>query len=101
MVYLLLNLYKRVSSGVAALQYEKKPFAFDRWRKSMNMPLAIFQVKSATEAIDVCSEAHQRDPRNAKILRDRAEAFILNQDYEKGRPPPLLSRELATPTRRR
>uniref|UniRef100_A0A8C7YP94 DnaJ (Hsp40) homolog, subfamily C, member 3b n=1 Tax=Oryzias sinensis TaxID=183150 RepID=A0A8C7YP94_9TELE len=36
-----------------------------------------------SEAIDVCSEAHQRDPRNAKILRDRAEAYILNQDYEK------------------
>lgn len=43
-----------------------------------------FQIKSATEAIDVCSEAHQRDPRNANVLRDRAEAYILNQDYEKG-----------------
>ncbi|XP_051928114.1 dnaJ homolog subfamily C member 3b isoform X1 [Hippocampus zosterae] len=43
----------------------------------------LVKVKSATDAIDVCSEAHQRDPRNAKILRDRAEAFILNQDYEK------------------
>uniref|UniRef100_A0A3Q4G3S4 DnaJ (Hsp40) homolog, subfamily C, member 3b n=1 Tax=Neolamprologus brichardi TaxID=32507 RepID=A0A3Q4G3S4_NEOBR len=37
----------------------------------------------APEAIDVCSEAHQRDPRNANVLRDRAEAYILNQDYEK------------------
>ena len=36
------------------------------------------------DAIDICSEAHQRDPRNANILRDRAEAFILNQEYEKG-----------------
>ncbi|XP_036380483.1 dnaJ homolog subfamily C member 3-like [Megalops cyprinoides] len=35
------------------------------------------------EALDVCSEAHQRDPRNINILRDRAEAYILNQDYEK------------------
>uniref|UniRef100_A0A8C7CZM7 DnaJ (Hsp40) homolog, subfamily C, member 3b n=1 Tax=Oncorhynchus kisutch TaxID=8019 RepID=A0A8C7CZM7_ONCKI len=35
------------------------------------------------KAIDICSEAHQRDPRNINILRDRAEAFILNQDYEK------------------
>lgn len=43
-----------------------------------------FQIKSAAEAIDVCSEAHQRDPRNANVLRDRAEAYILNQDYEKG-----------------
>ena len=32
----------------------------------------------------MCSEAHQRDPRNANVLRDRAEAFILNQEYEKG-----------------
>uniref|UniRef100_A0A3Q4M1X5 DnaJ (Hsp40) homolog, subfamily C, member 3b n=1 Tax=Neolamprologus brichardi TaxID=32507 RepID=A0A3Q4M1X5_NEOBR len=40
-------------------------------------------IKSAPEAIDVCSEAHQRDPRNANVLRDRAEAYILNQDYEK------------------
>lgn len=38
----------------------------------------------ALDAIDACSEAHQRDPRNAHILRDRAEAYILNQDYEKG-----------------
>ncbi|XP_061524636.1 dnaJ homolog subfamily C member 3b isoform X3 [Phycodurus eques] len=43
----------------------------------------LVKVKATTEAIDVCSEAHQRDPRNARILRDRAEAFILNQDYEK------------------
>ncbi|XP_067117703.1 dnaJ homolog subfamily C member 3b isoform X1 [Osmerus mordax] len=39
--------------------------------------------KMARQAIDVCSEAHQRDPRNVNILRDRAEAFIMNQDYEK------------------
>lgn len=41
-------------------------------------------MKSTYDAIDVCSEAHQRDPRNANILRDRAEAYILNQEYEKG-----------------
>ncbi|KAL4631463.1 hypothetical protein GN956_G15508 [Arapaima gigas] len=35
------------------------------------------------EAVDVCSEAHQQDPRNVNILRDRAEAFIQNHDYEK------------------
>uniref|UniRef100_A0A8C8K4Q7 J domain-containing protein n=1 Tax=Oncorhynchus tshawytscha TaxID=74940 RepID=A0A8C8K4Q7_ONCTS len=39
--------------------------------------------KMTAKAIDLCSEAHQRDPRNINILRDRAEAFILNQDYEK------------------
>ncbi|MEQ2262060.1 hypothetical protein XENORESO_002786 [Xenotaenia resolanae] len=43
----------------------------------------LVKLQLATEAIDVCSEAHQREPRNANILRDRAEAYILNQDYEK------------------
>ncbi|XP_007551430.1 dnaJ homolog subfamily C member 3b [Poecilia latipinna] len=43
----------------------------------------LVKLQLATEAIDVCSEAHQRDPRNANILKDRAEAYILNQDYEK------------------
>uniref|UniRef100_A0A3Q1EL73 DnaJ homolog subfamily C member 3 n=1 Tax=Acanthochromis polyacanthus TaxID=80966 RepID=A0A3Q1EL73_9TELE len=43
----------------------------------------LVKVKLANEAIDVCSEAHQRDPRNANVLKDRAEAYILNQDYEK------------------
>uniref|UniRef100_A0A672ZLX2 DnaJ homolog subfamily C member 3-like n=1 Tax=Sphaeramia orbicularis TaxID=375764 RepID=A0A672ZLX2_9TELE len=43
----------------------------------------LVKVKLALEAIDVCSEAHQRDPRNANVLRDRAEAYILNQEYEK------------------
>ncbi|KAF3837127.1 hypothetical protein F7725_004591 [Dissostichus mawsoni] len=42
-----------------------------------------FQEAITLDAIDVCSEAHQRDPRNANVLRDRAEAFILNQEYEK------------------
>lgn len=46
--------------------------------------VSFFQLRSASEAIDVCSEAHQRDPRNTNVLRDRAEAYILNQDYEKG-----------------
>uniref|UniRef100_A0A667YT00 DnaJ (Hsp40) homolog, subfamily C, member 3b n=1 Tax=Myripristis murdjan TaxID=586833 RepID=A0A667YT00_9TELE len=43
----------------------------------------LVKIKRAHDAIDVCSEAHQRDPRNVNVLRDRAEAFILNQDYEK------------------
>ncbi|XP_037539667.1 dnaJ homolog subfamily C member 3b [Nematolebias whitei] len=43
----------------------------------------LVKLQLANEAIDACSEAHQRDPRNTNILRDRAEAFILNQDYEK------------------
>ncbi|XP_062239685.1 dnaJ homolog subfamily C member 3b [Platichthys flesus] len=43
----------------------------------------LVKIKLAPEAIDACSEAHQRTPRNTNVLRDRAEAFILNQDYEK------------------
>eukprot|EP00079_Xenopus_tropicalis_P034294 XP_017948065.1 PREDICTED: dnaJ homolog subfamily C member 3 isoform X1 [Xenopus tropicalis] len=35
------------------------------------------------EAISVCTEAHERDPQNPLILRDRAEAYILNEEYEK------------------
>lgn len=46
--------------------------------------ISLHQNKMPAMAIDICSEAHQRDPRNINILRDRAEAFILNQDYEKG-----------------
>ncbi|CAL8241613.1 unnamed protein product [Merluccius merluccius] len=43
----------------------------------------LVKLREPHEAIDVCSEAHQRDPRNANVLRDRAEAYILNQEYEK------------------
>lgn len=39
--------------------------------------------KNAEKAVDLCSEAHQREPQNIHILRDRAEAYILLQDYEK------------------
>ncbi|XP_066484286.1 dnaJ homolog subfamily C member 3-like [Tiliqua scincoides] len=39
--------------------------------------------KRPQEAIDVCTEAHQLDPRNIFILRDRAEAYILNEEFEK------------------
>uniref|UniRef100_A0A8C8SKL1 J domain-containing protein n=1 Tax=Pelusios castaneus TaxID=367368 RepID=A0A8C8SKL1_9SAUR len=39
--------------------------------------------KWAQEAIDVCTEAHQQDPRNVFILRDRAEAYILNEEFQR------------------
>uniref|UniRef100_A0A670JA36 J domain-containing protein n=1 Tax=Podarcis muralis TaxID=64176 RepID=A0A670JA36_PODMU len=39
--------------------------------------------KQPHEAIDICTEAHQLDPRNIFILRDRAEAYILNEEFEK------------------
>lgn len=53
-------------------------------------------MKSTHDAIDVCSEAHQRDPRNANILRDRAEAYILNQEYEKGEEQARVQRFMRT-----
>ncbi|XP_078525782.1 dnaJ homolog subfamily C member 3-like [Lissotriton helveticus] len=39
--------------------------------------------KRAVEAIQACSEAHNMDPKNIFVLRDRAEAYILNEDFEK------------------
>ncbi|KAL2079620.1 hypothetical protein ACEWY4_025364 [Coilia grayii] len=43
----------------------------------------LVQIKSSEDAVDACSEAHQLDPQNLHILRDRAEAYIQLQDYEK------------------
>ncbi|XP_026122621.1 dnaJ homolog subfamily C member 3-like [Carassius auratus] len=43
----------------------------------------LVKMKSAEQAVDICSEAHQREPQNIHILRDRAEAYILLQEYEK------------------
>uniref|UniRef100_A0A8C5WEF5 J domain-containing protein n=1 Tax=Leptobrachium leishanense TaxID=445787 RepID=A0A8C5WEF5_9ANUR len=34
-------------------------------------------------AITVCTEAHQRDPQNPHVLKDRATAYILNEEFEK------------------
>lgn len=64
--------------------------AFCKYSMFPSWPL---QLKSALEAIDMCSEAHQRDPRNTNVLRDRAEAYILNQDYEKGEGAPLIGHQ--------
>ncbi|XP_066578666.1 dnaJ homolog subfamily C member 3b [Amia ocellicauda] len=58
------------------------PYYTTRAKERICHCLALSQ--QAREAIDVCSEAHQRDPRNVFVLRDRAEAFILNEEYEKG-----------------
>ncbi|KAJ3585167.1 hypothetical protein NHX12_013888 [Muraenolepis orangiensis] len=43
----------------------------------------LVKLGESQEAVLVCSEAHEMDPHNAQVLRDRAEAFILNQEYEK------------------
>ncbi|XP_074839238.1 dnaJ homolog subfamily C member 3-like isoform X2 [Carettochelys insculpta] len=35
------------------------------------------------EAIEVCTEAHRRDPHNVFVLHDRAEAYILNEEFQR------------------
>uniref|UniRef100_H2UPZ6 DnaJ (Hsp40) homolog, subfamily C, member 3b n=1 Tax=Takifugu rubripes TaxID=31033 RepID=H2UPZ6_TAKRU len=92
------KLSKQLDSAEELIQAESYQEALDKYEAVMktepNVPyytnlakericFSLVKMKSTHEAIDVCSEAHQRDPRNANILRDRAEAFILNQEYEK------------------
>ncbi|TWW63029.1 dnaJ homolog subfamily C member 3b [Takifugu flavidus] len=92
------KLSKQLDSAEELIQAESYQEALDKYEVVMktepNVPyytnlakericFSLVKMKSTHEAIDVCSEAHQRDPRNANILRDRAEAFILNQEYEK------------------
>ncbi|RVE60462.1 hypothetical protein OJAV_G00181310 [Oryzias javanicus] len=92
------KLSKQLDSAEELILEERYQDAIDKYESVMktepNVPLytnlakericfCLVKLNLAGEAIDVCSEAHQRDPRNAKILRDRAEAYILNQDYEK------------------
>uniref|UniRef100_A0A3Q4FY86 DnaJ (Hsp40) homolog, subfamily C, member 3b n=1 Tax=Neolamprologus brichardi TaxID=32507 RepID=A0A3Q4FY86_NEOBR len=67
--------YKQVKKLSKQLDSAEELIEEGRW--------VVFMTYLSPEAIDVCSEAHQRDPRNANVLRDRAEAYILNQDYEK------------------
>lgn len=59
----------------------KNPFYTTKAKERICFSLV--KIKEAEKALDTCSEAHQRDPQNIHILRDRAEAYILLQDYEK------------------
>ncbi|KAM9834980.1 dnaJ homolog subfamily C member 3b isoform 1-T1 [Syngnathus typhle] len=92
------KLSKQLDSAEELVQAERYREAIDKYEGVMkaepHVPqysnlakericFCLVKAKSATEAIDACSEAHRRDPRDAKVLRHRAEAFILNQDYEK------------------
>ncbi|XP_026209025.1 dnaJ homolog subfamily C member 3b [Anabas testudineus] len=92
------KLSKQLDNAEELIQMERYQEAIDKYESVIktepNVPFytnlakericfCLVKIKSAWEAIDVCSEAHQRDPRNANVLRDRAEAYILNQDYEK------------------
>uniref|UniRef100_A0A7N8WU37 DnaJ (Hsp40) homolog, subfamily C, member 3b n=1 Tax=Mastacembelus armatus TaxID=205130 RepID=A0A7N8WU37_9TELE len=92
------KLSKQLDSAEELIQQDRYQEAIDKYESVMktesNVPFytnlakericyCLVKIKLAQEAIDVCTEAHQRDPRNTNVLRDRAEAYILNQDYEK------------------
>lgn len=44
------------------------------------------QGQQASRAISVCSEVLQSDPENVNGLKDRAEAYIQEEQYEEGEP---------------
>ncbi|XP_040039178.1 dnaJ homolog subfamily C member 3b [Gasterosteus aculeatus] len=92
------KLSKQLDSAEELIEQDRHQQAIDKYQAAMktepNVPFytnrakericfCLVKLKMAQQAIDACSEAHQRDPRNANVLRDRAEAYILNQEYEK------------------
>lgn len=92
------KLSKQLDSAEELIQMERYQEGIDKYESVMKTEpnvqfytnlakericFCLVKIRMAHEAIDVCSEAHQRDPRNTNILRDRAEAYILNQEYEK------------------
>ncbi|KAM4713787.1 dnaJ homolog subfamily C member 3b isoform 1-T3 [Anableps anableps] len=92
------KLSKQLDSAEELIQEERYQEAIEKYESVMKTEpnvqfytnlakericFCLVNLQLATEAIDVCSEAHQRDPQNANVLRDRAEAYILNQEYEK------------------
>ncbi|XP_053321055.1 dnaJ homolog subfamily C member 3-like isoform X2 [Spea bombifrons] len=66
----------------AAMKTEPQVEAYRR-RAKQRICHCLSKSQQAEQAIAVCTEAHQRDPQNPLILRDRAEAHILNEEYEK------------------
>lgn len=47
---------------------------------------ALAQGQQASRAISVCSEVIQSDPENVNVLKDRAEAYVQDEQYEEGKP---------------
>uniref|UniRef100_A0A8C2X631 DnaJ homolog subfamily C member 3 n=1 Tax=Cyclopterus lumpus TaxID=8103 RepID=A0A8C2X631_CYCLU len=102
------KLSKQLDSAEELIQQDRHQQAVDKYESVMKTePNILFytnlakericfcmvKLRLSLEAIDVCSEAHQRDPRNANVLRDRAEAYIFNQEYEKAVEDYLEARE--------
>uniref|UniRef100_A0A671USC4 DnaJ (Hsp40) homolog, subfamily C, member 3b n=1 Tax=Sparus aurata TaxID=8175 RepID=A0A671USC4_SPAAU len=95
------KLSKQLDTAEELIHMERYQEAIDKYESVMKTePNVLYYTNLAKERISsnlpirplcqhiiplshVCSEAHQRDPRNANVLRDRAEAYILNQEYEK------------------
>ncbi|KAM8899440.1 dnaJ homolog subfamily C member 3b [Spinachia spinachia] len=92
------KLSKQLDSAEELIEQDRHQQAIDRYQSAMKTEpnvafytnrakericFCLVKLNLAQQAIDACSEAHQRDPRNANVLRDRAEAYILNQEYEK------------------
>lgn len=44
------------------------------------------QSQQASRAISVCSEVLQANPENVNVLKDRAEAYVQEEQYEEGKP---------------
>lgn len=44
------------------------------------------QGEQSSRAISVCSDVLQSDPENVNVLKDRAEAYIQEEQYEEGEP---------------
>lgn len=44
------------------------------------------QSQQASRAISVCSEVLQSNPEHVNVLKDRAEAYVQEEQYEEGKP---------------
>ncbi|XP_062850276.1 dnaJ homolog subfamily C member 3b [Trichomycterus rosablanca] len=92
------KLSKQLDSAEALIAEQQYQDAIEKYESVMRTePNVLFYTSKAKEricfclvknnqgqeAVDMCSGAHQTDPQNIHILRDRAEAYILLQDYEK------------------
>ena len=50
----------------------------------MSLRVLVQEQQDVSRAITVCSEVLQSDPQNVNVLKDRAEAYLLDEQYEEG-----------------
>lgn len=53
---------------------------------SIIFSLCCEQAQQASRAIPVCSEVLQSNPSDVNVLKDRAEAYLQEEQYEEGKP---------------